>query len=210
MQRKERNAVTAQQFRREAGFRHHPADDVVAPFAHQKADVRFRVAAMRHEYLLSLRKPVFEVKTLKDLLHRLICDNAAKSRGIDFGHAVARVRKDIGQFAVVGQENQALGVLVKPAHGVHPARLSGNKPQDGRSAEFIRRSAQNAGRLVEKVIDLALLLDLNAVHFDARRFRVGLYAHLSYEHAIDGDAALGDDLFAFAPRSHARVGEYLL
>ena len=78
------------------------------------------------------------------------------------------VRQSVGQFAVVGEEQQPLGLRVEPAHGKH-ARLAGHESDHGRAPLGIRRGGDHSRRLVEQVVNQArsdpqdCAVDLDAV-----------------------------------------------
>src|SRR3546814_5063413 len=58
------------------------------------------------------------------------------------------------EVAVVGHEEQALGVGVESAHREHP-RLGGHQLHDRRTAVGVGRGGDHAGGLVEQVVDQA-------------------------------------------------------
>ena len=60
----------------------------------------------------------------------------------------------VGQVAVVGEHQQALGVDVEPADREDPG-LAGHQVDDGRPALRIGGGGDDAGRLVEQVVDEA-------------------------------------------------------
>ena len=69
-------------------------------------------------------------------------------------HPVAGVGEPVGQIAVVGQQQQPLGVGVEAADGEHP-RLGRHQVDHGRAALRVARRGDHPGRLVQQVVDEA-------------------------------------------------------
>ena len=70
--------------------------------------------------------------------------------------AVARMEHPVGPRAVVGQDEQALGVLVEPADRVEPAALGEQRGrdhvEDGLRGVAVADRRRHAGRLVEQQV----------------------------------------------------------
>ena len=112
--------------------------------------------------------------------------------------AVAGVGDAVGQLAVVGQQQQALGVGVEPADREHP-RLGRHELDDGRAAVGVLGRRDDAGRLVEQVVDEAGLgADRRPVDLD--EVDVGIDAPAEHgDLAVDRDPPGGDQLLADPP-----------
>ena len=81
------------------------------------------------------------------------CTVAAADRGqVLLVDAVAGVGDAVGQLAVVREQQQALGVGVEAADREHP-RLVGHELDHGRAAVGVLGRGDDAGRLVQQVVD---------------------------------------------------------
>ena len=128
--------------------------------------------------------------------------------------AIARVEESFGPRAVVGQDEQSLGVLVEAPDRVQPRTLRDERGRDeiehGPLGMPVARGRGHARRLVEQQVRrLRRRSDDPSVHRDHGAFRVGLVADFRHP-AVDGHAALGDEVLAGAARRDARRGEHLL
>ena len=95
-------------------------------------------------------------------------------------HAVARMREPRRQVAVVGQDQQALGVEVEPADGVDVLAHARQQIDHRRPLLRIRSRRHVAARLVEQHVAMALgNLDAAAVDADVVVRRIGLRAQLA-------------------------------
>ena len=115
-----------------------------------------------------------------------------------------------GQIAVVGEQEQALAVVIQSAHGIEPHGKIPKLVQHGSPAFRVGYGGHFPGGLV--VHDVAFL-----------RFRQGrapvhphvlsrfhLRAHVADDLSIHGDAPFGHQFFGRTPRSHAARRQILL
>src|SRR6185436_7101896 len=65
---------------------------------------------------------VGEPDALLKLLNGLRLDVAINDRAVGLGDTIARVRELVGQVAVIGEQEQPLGVGIEPADGVYAGR----------------------------------------------------------------------------------------
>ena len=123
--------------------------------------------------------------------------------------AEGRVGEPVGEVAVVGEEQETLGVGVEAADGEH-ARLVGHELDDRAPALRIVRRGHHPGRLVEEVVhEVGGGRYPDAVDLDAVALRVDPAPQLGHL-AVDGDAAVLDELLAHPPAAEAGTGEDLL
>ena len=152
---------------------------------------------------------VVELHALPEAAERAAVGLALHLDEVLLVHAEARVGEPVGEVAVVGEEQQALGVGVEPAHGEHP-RLGGHEVDDGRAALRVARGGDDARRLVEQVVDEAgLHPDLGAVDLDD----VDLRVDPSPEHgdlAVHPHPAGVDQVLAHPAAAEAGLGQHLL
>jgi len=95
----------------------------------------------------------------------------------------------VGQGAVIGEQEQALGVLVQPSRREepHPAQMLGQQLQHGGLAGVLRRGHQPR-RLVEHQVNQPLPGNRFAVHLKAGRGVVFPVRRLG-RHAVHGHPA---------------------
>jgi hypothetical protein len=129
---------------------------------------------------------------------------------VGFGDAVAGVREALGEFTVVGEEDEAGGGFVEPSDRIDALGPVGDEVDDARAAGGVGVGGDDALGLVDGVVDEAFGGDRFAIDFDARGAGIDLGSELADDGAIDGDAALEDELFAGAAGSESGVGEELV
>jgi hypothetical protein len=199
-------AHTAQALDRDADFIHHPAYQVIDPLTNDDFDdepfSRFAGDAnlFRDDPLALDRDPV--TKALEGGVGR----SHQSEDVILLVEAVARMHDAIRDVAIVGQEQQALGVAVEPADGIDPL---GNRHQIHYRAAvaLILGGGDVAARFVEQDVAWPLRLEQLAVDANSRASRIGLGAELGHDGAVDADAAGANQLFGGTARTDASRGE---
>ena len=124
-------------------------------------------------------------------------------------HAEARVGEAVGEVAVVGEQQQALGVAVEATDREHPG-LGGHEVDHGRPALRVRRGGDHPGRLVEQVVDEpGLHADLRAVDLDD--VDLGIDPPAEHRHlAVHAHAPSLDQVLAGPAAAQPRLGQHLL
>ena len=90
---------------------------------------------------------------------------------IHFIHMVAGAGEAVVQRAVVGEQQQALGVLIQPAHrGQILAPPGGGDEVQHRRGGAVLGGGEDAGRLMEQDIEIGLVGQALAVHGDGGGF----------------------------------------
>lgn len=143
-------------------------------------------------------------------------DRAVDYRAIGFGDAIARVGEAVGEIAVVGEEEEALGLGIELADGIEAGGKHFSEQID--SAGLLALGdvgAVDAFGFVEDDVeafagDAVAQADALAVDFDVVGLRIDQYGELMDDAAIDGDSALEDHFFNIAAGSHAGIPEELL
>ena len=137
-----------------------------------------------------------------------------RRRALDLGEvllldAVARVREPVGQLAVVGEQQQPLGVGVEPADREH-AGLGRDEVDDGGSAVGVLGRRHDTGRLVQEVVDEVGARATTAPS-TSRTSTSAIDARADLgDLAVHPHPALADQLLAHPPAGHAGGGEHLL
>ncbi len=122
---------------------------------------------------------------------------------------VARVGQPVSEPAIVGEQEQALAVLVQPADGEEPLRRL-DELLPGRVFGAPVRAGQIPGRLVQHDVTMPLADHRPAIHADFRHGRVHFDPQLSDHPAGDGDTPRDDDLFTCPARAQAGARQDLL
>jgi len=127
-------------------------------------------------------------------------------------------REGVGEVAVVGHQEQALGEVIEAADGVEARKfevgtrlLLTEEIGDGGTFLGIDEGGDEAARLVEHEVALRFgPLEELAVDADVVLVRIGFGAELGDGLTVDLDAALQDDLFGLSAGGDAGLGEDLL
>ena len=83
----------------------------------------------------------------------VLVGHTVDQRLVLFLHAAARVGNDIGPIAVIGQQQQPLGIAIEPPNGEEALRTV-YQCGDGRTALWVARRGHEAARLVDGDIDV--------------------------------------------------------
>jgi len=130
---------------------------------------------------------------------------------ISFFDAVRSLGEGVGEFAVVGDEEQTFALEVESADGIEALTELGEELHDGGAAFGVGNRGDVAARLVEQKVAMALgAVEKLAIDADVIARGVGFGAEDRDNLAIDLDAALGDELFGVAAAGDAGLGEDLL
>jgi len=97
----------------------------------------------------------------------------------------------LGEIAIVGEENEALGLRVKTADVEEPGKFFGQKIKDGISGVHIFSRRDEARRLVQQDGEQWFGMNKLAIHFHVVA-RTRLCAEIRADLAVDGDTASGN------------------
>ena len=155
------------------------------------------------------RAPVLQVDPLAQAAQGLGRGDVRHLGQVLLLHPVGGMGEAVGQLAVVGQQQETLGVGVQASHGEHPG-LPGHQAHRCGPALGIGRGRDRAPRLVEQVVDEAGGgSDHAAVHFHAVALGVDPLAD-ARGHTVDPHPAGVDELLARPPAGHPGAGQHLL
>ena len=125
--------------------------------------------------------------------------------------AVSRMHEHCREVAVVGEQQQPLGVIVEPAYRVDVLTHATQQIDNRCTALWIRSGSDVSDRFVEQNIAKPFWgPDAPAVYANVIQRRGDLRAHLAYAEAIHGDAALGNQSFGGSAGGNASQGEDFL
>jgi hypothetical protein len=132
-------------------------------------------------------------------LERVVTGHAAHPGVVLALHLVARMQQAGREVAVVGEQQQALRVVVETAHRVDVLAHLRQEVQDGRPLLGVLPGRHVAARLVEQDVPVARGdADTLAVHADVVVRGVGPRAEFPDRHAVDRHAAVQDERFGGA------------
>ena len=135
--------------------------------------------------------------------HLRIADFRAHGDAVGFGNMVAWVHDEVGKFAVVGEQQQALTVFIQSADGVHPLRYVLHQLRYASSAQLIVHGGHKAARLVEHdIVFLAALLKIDPLAVDGHDIAVWIdLLSQCCRTTVDFDFALLDPLLCLSSGS---------
>ena len=137
--------------------------------------------------------------------------HAGHARLVGALHAVTRVRQRGRQVAIVGQNQQPLGVVVEAADGIQVVGQTLDEVHDGPALLWVAPGRHVAPRLVEQdVAPPGVGLDPPPVDLDLIAVGVGLGAEFAHGMSVNLHAALDDKRFGGPARCHASPREYFL
>ena len=130
--------------------------------------------------------------------------NAEDARFVHACDAVAGMRETGRQVAVVGQEQQTLGVVIQAPDRIHVFFDPTDQVDDCRTTLRIRPRRHVAARLVQQQVAMVFRQpDPASVDADVVARRVGLRAQLADGAAVHGDAAFEHEPLGGAARGNA-------
>jgi hypothetical protein len=151
---------------------------------------------------------VIEINSLLKVVYLAGFENTLYLRQIGLGKFMFWVGDQVREIAVVRQDQHALGIIVKPAHGIDADLDAFQKVLDRWSSLGVGHRRDISRGLVQHNVDLWLLrIDELAVDLDMVFVRVSLGAGLGHHLAVHAHPSFGDELFRCAARRHSR-GSY--
>ncbi len=137
---------------RESGLREQPPHDVLSALVQHHFNERLLADRVHHLEAVYPRQAVLEQDALTQPLAQTLRDDAVYLRKVRLLHAVGRMRQPVRQFAVVHQEDQALGLGVEAADVEEPLRPTLDQVADVRAALRVRHRGQHARGFVQRQI----------------------------------------------------------
>lgn len=113
-----------------AGLSEHAPHDVLAPLVQHHLDQGLAGCGVDDAERVDLDRAVLEHDALAQSPPEVARHLALDLREVGLQHAVARVLEPVRQFAVVGEDEQALGVGVQPADVEEPLLAVGDEVTD--------------------------------------------------------------------------------
>src|SRR5262245_29623157 len=112
-------------------------------------------------------------------------------------HPVPRMSQPVGELTIIGQQDQALGLIVEPADVEQALAVVGHQVSDRPPAPVIRHRAEHAGWLVQCEVDKVRTgRDSLTVHPDHLGPRVDSGAEPADDLTVDLDPPRTDEVLA--------------
>jgi hypothetical protein len=188
----------------------HAADLAVATFSDRYLYKRPGAVPLQQPHLRLTRASLGQVHAARHLPHVRRRDLACHGGDIRLGHLVPGVRQAVGEVAVIGHEERAARINVKPPHREQPRPRVLEEIDRPAAAGGVVIRAHHAHGLVEKPVFGVLQPQPLSVQSDVLRLGVGLDAQFGRQTAINRDAAGQDDRLACPPRAPARTRQQFL
>ncbi len=185
----------------------HPADHALAPGMYDEFQGGLPTFDSQHPHL---NRPGWPLRQ-----HHPPRESPENARGraapdpglVHLLHPVSGVGQAVCQVAVVGYQQEALGVGVQPAHRVQALARLADQVQDRLPAPVIHHRAQGTPRLVEKVVALRLESNRPSVHLHASARRVYFEARARDDLPVNPDAAGADEVRRLAAGGDSGGGD---
>jgi hypothetical protein len=169
----------------------HASDFPVLPFAQGDFDFGARLANFFKLGMIDLGFAFCEVDSPFESLERFEFDLACDDDRIAFGDLVFGVGQLLGQFAVVGQDDQAGAERIESADW-EQAKLVGDKVDHAQATLGVSIGAQDTFGFVDSEVDGSILFEQFAIDADRSGAHVDFDTDLSDDFPVDFDAALFD------------------
>jgi hypothetical protein len=161
---------------------------------------------VEQDHLRWLRPAPVKRDSAAQPIDRIAIGHSGDVRFVRAFDPVPRVREHGGEIAVVGEQEESLGVEVETSDRVDVLANAADEIHDRASPLRIGARGHVSRRLVQQDVAQALgPLDAPSVHADVIARRIGFRAHLEDRRAIHRHTAFGNQPFGRAPRRDARV-----
>ena len=142
--------------------------------------------------------------SLTQLFNILFLRQPANLHQISFWNMGSGLGEKVGQFAVIGHEQQAFTGVIKTADRINALAHVFDQAHHCGSAFGIGNRGHVAFGLVDQKVDVIFrTVQQLAIDLDVINGEIGFGAKFGYNLSIDGDATLGDQLFGFAAGSNS-------
>jgi hypothetical protein len=145
-----------------------------------------------------------------ELLERLLANASANRDAVRLRDVVAGMREPFRELAVVGEDEEALGVLVEPTDREEPPGPPRREVDRAWPPLVVTRRTDDPARLIEQEIRKTGELHGNAIDLHSLAPDVDLRTKLCHGPPVDRDASFRDELLAVAARAHAGVSQELV
>ena len=183
----------------------HLAHLPIPPFRYRDAQRGvFIVACRRDLHERALRAASVDGDASREAFDVACVRDAEHAHLVDTWHFVTWMRKSGGKFAVVGQQQQTLGVEVEPAHGVDVLADAREQLHDRGTTLWVGPGGDVPFGFVQEKIAVSFdALDPAPVDANVVSNRIGFRSELAHRGTVDGHAPFEHQLLGGASRRDA-------
>jgi hypothetical protein len=192
-----------------AEVREHAANLTVLPLVEDHLEDGALLVLRLEVDMLSPCHPLGEPDATAEFVDRLRGGHTGHLNEVFFLDSIPGVGAEIGQFTVVGDEDQPFAHPVEPADG-EQTLVAGHEIDDAWSAIGVEVRGHHANGLGEHVHDPLRVRQTLAVDADLLTERIDAGAELGDDLAIDLDPACRDQFLAISPASEPGCRQHLL
>jgi len=187
----------------------HSANHALAAGMHRKFNQRAVLAAAQEAHPRGAGGPIIQHYALFELV-----ESGPRWAAFHFGlvyliHVVPGMGEAIGEFAVVGDEQQSLGIGIEAAGRVEALSEFAQQFEDRLAAAMIGHCGEGTARLVQEEIASGLELDGASIQLDPRPLRVNEKGGVGGHFAVNANAAGADQVGRLAARGQPRSSDEL-
>jgi len=194
---------------RNPGEVHHAADDVIHPLVERDRENNAFPGFTHDAEFVRNDSFTFDLDSTAHPLQHAWIGEFRRQDVIFLFESETGVHDAIGEFAVVGQEQQALGLTVEPSNRIE-AFASVDEFHNGMAVALVAGGRDVPPRFVQHHIAPPLRTNDLAVNPDDVGFGIGFGAELGNRVSVDRNPAGHDHLFRDATRGDASGGENAL
>ena len=188
----------------------HPADFAVLTLGQDHFEDRREPLMADDPHALGANLALGEPDALRQLVEDLSPGLSGDDDAVDLLDAELGVGELVGEFAVIGQEQEAHALLVETAHRVDALGDLGQEVDDAGFARGVVVRRDIAFRLVDREVDQPLALNSLAIDIDARLVGIDTGSEFADDLSVDRHAPLGDQFFASPARADSGVRQDFL
>lgn len=186
-----------------------PPNFAILAFGHHDFDQRAHPLLLDDSQVTNAELPFGEEEALPQLIECPRFWFSGDHRPVDPLDLKLGMGQPMGQFAIVGDENQPLGVFIESTHGKESRVARRDQIDHTAAARGIGRRAEKPGRFVDEVIDL--FGDFEFLAVDRNLLDLGIHLRPQRSHdPVDGHPPGCDQFLTGTARTETSGGEELL
>jgi len=153
--------------------------------------------------------PALEPHARLEPTRRRVAEPPLHGHAIDARALAGRVQQRLGEFAVVGQQQEPFAFAIEPAHREDPRLSLGNQVHHRRTALGVAHGGEHPTRLVQDPVGRRLRRDRTAIQGDAILVGIGSVSERRNA-AVHRDPPVPNEELATSARAHAGRSQDLL
>ncbi len=193
---------------------HHPPDLAVLPLLegdHQPGWRLWRFVETTFGWACGLRGGgtqafAFAFDATDEPLEVVLRRRPVQAHEVVLRHFVAGVCEEVGEMAVIREDEEAFAVHIEAANGMELNIADRDEVEDGFAVLLVAGRGHESGRLVQGEVAIAAAVDGDTIEGDLVCFGVGSGTKGRLLDAIHCDTAFSDEQLSRAARCNARIG----